>query len=218
MSPPQVATGSPNKGSNNFPMAKPRSDSKLLNLPPEAQERIYVWLTEGVGDESSTSYAAVREQIYLDYSLRVSKSALALFWQKVVAPRRLRLASEAAKGFTSVARGLGTNFEEAALAACQQKAFEILASEDPDPKDIFALFGSVLDAQKIALKREELSLKKDVFEVKTCELFLKWFKDEKAREIANSPVTNTEKIAQLRAAYFADVDALDQSGKVIIPE
>lgn len=164
MSAPPGATGSPNKGStNSLAMSKPRSDSKLLNLPPEAQERIYTWLTEGVGDASDTSYEAVREQIFLDYNLRVSKTALGLFWHKVVAPRRLRASAGAAQGLADVAKGHGIEFEAAALAGCQQKAFEICASENPDPKEVITFFGLVLDAQKIALKREDLALQRDKF-------------------------------------------------------
>ena len=144
-------------------MSKPRSDSKLLNLPPEAQDRIYTWLTEGVGDAADTSYAAVKEQIWLDYNLRVSRTALGSFWSKVAAPRRLRASANAAAGLVDVAKGHGVAFEEAALAACQQKAFELSASEKPDPKEVIAFFGLVLEAQKIALKKEDLALQRDKF-------------------------------------------------------
>jgi len=34
----------------------------------------------------------------------------------------------------------------------------------------------------------------------------------------NSQARNAEKIRQMRRAYFADVDALENSGTVIIPE
>jgi len=66
-------------------------------------------------------------------------------------------------------------------------------------------------------KEEELKLAKDKFERETCELFLKWHKDERAKEIANSNISNETKILQLRQTFFADVDALQQSGKVEIP-
>ena len=34
----------------------------------------------------------------------------------------------------------------------------------------------------------------------------------------NAPFDNREKIRQMREAYFADVDALMKSGKIILPE
>lgn len=144
-------------------MSKPRSDSKLLNLPPEAQDRIYTWLTEGVGEASDTSYAAVREQIYLDYNLRVSKTALGSFWSKVVAPRRLRASASAAQGLAEVANGQGVNFDAGALAALQQQAFELVASPEANPKTVIAFFKASLAAQKLALQREDLALQRAKF-------------------------------------------------------
>jgi hypothetical protein len=34
----------------------------------------------------------------------------------------------------------------------------------------------------------------------------------------NTPFDNTEKIRLMRLAYFADVDALEKSGKVVFPK
>ena len=34
----------------------------------------------------------------------------------------------------------------------------------------------------------------------------------------NTPFDNTEKIRLMRAAYFADVDALEKSGRIILPK
>jgi hypothetical protein len=51
-----------------------------------------------------------------------------------------------------------------------------------------------------------------------CGLFLKWLRNEKAREIAESPISNAEKIALLRQPLFADVDELEKSGEVALPE
>ena len=71
---------------------------------------------------------------------------------------------------------------------------------------------------KAAQKERELRLAEDKFQVTVCEKFLEWFKDAKAREIADSSVGNAEKIAQLRLEYFKDVDALQKSGKVVLPQ
>ena len=71
---------------------------------------------------------------------------------------------------------------------------------------------------KASQKERELRLAEDKFQVTVCEKFLEWFKDAKAREIADSSVGNAEKIAQLRLEYFKDVDALQKSGKVVLPQ
>lgn len=71
---------------------------------------------------------------------------------------------------------------------------------------------------KAAHKERELKVSEGKFQQATCEFFLQWFNDAKARDIANSTGSNAEKIAQLRQAYFKDVDALQASGKVKLPE
>ena len=70
---------------------------------------------------------------------------------------------------------------------------------------------------KAAHKERELRLAEDKFQIEVCEHFLAWFKDAKAREIAESTSSNAEKIAALRQAYFKDVDELQASGKVVLP-
>lgn len=76
-------------------------------------------------------------------------------------------------------------------------------------------FLSVLTAQtKAKFKEQELTLAYEKFAMESCALFLKWYADQKAREIAESNVSNADKITQLRQLYFADVDAL----KVELPE
>lgn len=71
--------------------------------------------------------------------------------------------------------------------------------------------------EKEAREGNKLGLDREKFEVQTCELFLKWFKDERTRQIANSQSSNAERIAQLRRVWFQDVDALDAANVVKIP-
>ena len=71
---------------------------------------------------------------------------------------------------------------------------------------------------KAAQKERELVLAEEKAQKDTCEFFLKWFSDKRAQEIATSSMSNADKIATLRKEYFKDVDALQQSGKVVLPE
>lgn len=75
-----------------------------------------------------------------------------------------------------------------------------------------------LKRRTVALKEEQLKLSREKFEVECCEKLLELVGDAKAREIAESTSTNAEKIAQLRQLYFADVDAMEKSGAVQLPE
>lgn len=68
------------------------------------------------------------------------------------------------------------------------------------------------------LELKKLELAQERFQVECCEKFLAWFKDAKAKEIAESSLGNSEKIAALRQEYFKDVDALQQSGTVKLPD
>ncbi len=72
--------------------------------------------------------------------------------------------------------------------------------------------------EELAVKREALKLSREKWETETCGKFLVWYGDKKAREIADGPGTNDEKIAALRAEYFKDVAAMEKSGDFQLPE
>lgn len=104
------------------------------------------------------------------------------------------------------------------LSEALQLIFEAKSAEQDDPKLYVALRGRRQFDRELDLREREVALKEDAFQVKTCELFLKWVKDHAALEIANSSATNAEKIAQLREHYLKDVDALEKSGEVVMPK
>ena len=146
-------------------MRKTRPDAILLNLPPDQQDRICDWLLEGVETDEGrdTSYRKVCEQIYLDFGVKTSETALRGFYQKVVAPKRLRRAADAAEEFGEDLQAEGGQFERAALAILKQKFFEVAACDRVDVEQLLA-FGSFLSGQqKLTLKREELKLSRDKF-------------------------------------------------------
>jgi hypothetical protein len=80
-------------------------------------------------------------------------------------------------------------------------------------------------AVELDLKRQaearagaEYKLNRERFEVLVCEKFLEWFRSDKARQIAEGSATNAEKIAAMRTEYFADVDAFEKSGNLVLPK
>ena len=93
-----------------------------------------------------------------------------------------------------------------------------------DLKQVVSAFSAVTQAESLGVDRQRLAqrerlvqLKEAEFQNKTCEQFLIWIKDQFAQQIAASSMDNGAKIAALREHYYADVDAMIKSGKVVLP-
>ncbi len=110
---------------------------------------------------------------------------------------------------------------EEIVGLLQPFALRLLAREEPAPELLRAVNRSLVGPFRWAgleVRRDRLGLLREKFECEFCDRFLKWLRDPKAREIAESPMSNSEKIALLRETLFADVDELEKSGEVILPE
>jgi hypothetical protein len=190
-------------------LRKPRSDSKLDALDLDQQQMLCEWLlTPGL------SYERIKEMVFKEFNVSTTASSLSSFYSSYVAAYLIQRRAQA----VGVAKELGAEvektpgqFSKATIDALEQKAFEFAQNPMVNPKDVKAIFSLVLKARDQEFDREK-------FAVATCETFLKWMKDEKAREIAAAPISNSEKISRLRQEYFADVDALEKSGAVVLPE
>ena len=55
------------------------------------------------------------------------------------------------------------------------------------------------------------------FQRETCELFMKWYFNKQTAEIMHNGASKTDQIEALRKTFFADVDALEKSGQVVLP-
>jgi hypothetical protein len=128
-----------------------------------------------------------------------------------------------------IAQASGGNMSEgllAILAGKIQTAIETLAEEPEldekgnptgyqlgDLVDSLAKVRSLeLDTQKTRLKEIEVShkgeviaLEKTKFQRQTCELFLKWFDDKRAREIAEGSATKETKVAEMIQLWFGQM-------------
>lgn len=78
-----------------------------------------------------------------------------------------------------------------------QAFFSALALEQQDAKAWYW-------TQQLALKRAALALEERKFRRETCELFLRWAEDRRAREIAAGSLSNAEKIERLGALMFGE--------------
>ncbi|HEX8310110.1 MAG TPA: hypothetical protein VF614_02260 [Chthoniobacteraceae bacterium] len=131
--------------------------------------------------------------------------------------------------------GKGNQLTEAATKMLAGAAFRFLREnpEKPDPlqlelfaKTILKIRGQDLDAESgrtkaahlertLAQKDRDFALQREKFIVTSCEKIMQAARDPKMREVVDdSKLTNAEKIAAIRHAYFADIDALE----VVLPE
>ena len=198
-------------------MRKPRSDSKLLNLPHHQQDRIVAWLLD-----EGLSYVDTKEQINLDFGVETSEAALGTFWERVCAPRQFARVAEASEAAPALAEGLENNFAATTEAYVRQHYFVLLASRYPDPEVVAIFAKQIADLEKTKLgykqleldrqkheetnrvKEETLALSQTRFRRDTCKLFLEWANNERAKEIAGSGATNAEKIEALGQAMFGE--------------
>jgi hypothetical protein len=196
-------------------MRKPNSTAKLLNLPEEQQSQLAEWLLDGM------PYHTAQEVVKKDFGVATSQRALSQFWQEVCGPallmRRRRAVSMADEVAQEAAKAPG-QFDTATIEALKQKAFELSIAPGANPKDVKSLFMLVLKARDQQHDEAKLKLDREKFETMTAEKMLDEALRDRAAEIANSNLSHADKIAAMRQAAFADVDALQASGEIKLPE
>lgn len=106
------------------------------------------------------------------------------------------------------------------LSAGLQSA--ILAEDDAGVaeavKNVSTLVNSLAGEHRAVTARKAVEESREQREIDSCEKFIEWMNNAKAREIVEANIPNADKIAALRKTFFADVDALQASGKVVLPE
>lgn len=194
-------------------MRKLRSDRKLNALTSEQSDMLWVWM-----GQAGVSYSSIRTRVKKEFGLDVSIRALSEWWAaraKEEQGERFIRAAKVANNIGSQAKKLPM-LTDALRSTLTQAAFD-LALSGADATKIHKFMSIVGGIDRAALDRAKLRLDVDKFQTSVCEHFLDWFADERAREIAESEAPKREKIAQLREAYFADVDAMQAEGEVSLP-
>ncbi|HXG49100.1 MAG TPA: hypothetical protein VNO52_15860 [Methylomirabilota bacterium] len=183
-------------------MKKPRSDSKLLRLPDDQQAQLAEWLLSGV------PYHQAREMVAKEFGVQVrSLNTFSRFWEQVCAPLLLLKRQRAVQTADAVAEEASKNpgrFDQATIDALKQRAFEQAISPGANPRDVKAIFSLVLKARDQEQAQQQLDLDRHKFARETCELFLRWYADRRAREIATGPETNAAKIERLGQLMFGE--------------
>jgi hypothetical protein len=94
-------------------------------------------------------------------------------------------------------RAANPNITQEELDRQGLKLFTLLSIRKRDTKSFVSLQRSQKD-------REALKLDQARFRRETCELFLQWAADQRAKDIAAGPASNAEKIEQLGALMFGE--------------
>jgi hypothetical protein len=140
---------------------KPRSDSKLKNLPEEQQAQLADWLLSGV------PYHAAKAMVQKEFGVSTGIAALHDFYETVCGPeliaRRHRAVTTADQVAEEAAHSPG-RFDAATIDALKQKAFELAINPGADPSAVKSLFALVLKARSQDLDERNLNLAREKFE------------------------------------------------------
>jgi hypothetical protein len=173
-----------------------------------AQEPVQAALTahfngEPIGDQNLTNWRQGEYQSWLGRRDRIQTTR--------------ELAGFAAK----LAEANGTSIAEGGAAIAAGKILELLEATTGqlNPEELGDLVGSLanlrgaeiaqgklkLEQQKLERKDQEIRLAEKKFRRQTCELFVEWADQARAREILASPGSNSDKIEALGQAMFGDL-------------
>jgi hypothetical protein len=132
---------------------KPRSDAKLLSMPPHYKEALIRWLTE-----DNLSYAEAKARLKEEYSVNTSTGALSQFYATQCFSLRYSQAREVADTVAEEMTLSPEKFDEATIALIKQKAFERAVAKDGNLDELAILAKMLHDSAKLRLKVQDQAL------------------------------------------------------------
>lgn len=186
---------------------KPRCDSRLKNLPEERQGEIADYAAE---------HGLVKCAAWLrDDGVATSKSALGEFLGWLQLRGQFREDESTAESLVEQLKKEVPALSEEQLDEMGQRTFSLLSIRRQDlggfVKVRSARSKAVLEREKLKLRevaekrlQESLGLQREKFQRETCELFLKWAEDKRAKGIVEKGVSNAEKIERLGELMFGE--------------
>jgi hypothetical protein len=168
---------------------KARPDSRLKNLPEERKEQIAEYA-------SQHSLADTVAWLKAD-GLVTSSAALSGFLSSYRLALQLKRNESTVESVLEQLKTSNPEMTEEQLFSAGQSFFSALAIETQDAK-AWAM------TQDLRIKTADLNLARQKFRRETCKLFLEWFEDKQAREVASSSATNADKINRLGQLMFGE--------------
>lgn len=126
---------------------KPRSDSKLDNLP----ELQFLELRDGLLNRTLKSYEEALSWLASECGVSSSAASLSAFYKRHCAPlvkERRQFAAIRAEALGDAMESDPVNWDTAIIEKTKQLAFEFLDSEDVDADSVKKLLDAILKAQK----------------------------------------------------------------------
>jgi len=174
----------------------------------EYAERLDEWFLAG------KTLAQAQEQLRLD-GVSVSLSRLSDWWSaRQTARQQEKLLAQIATGARQcqevekqLAISGGAPELETLIKLHRVLILKLSAEGNANP-ELLELVGQmmkpVIEFSKLEQKKRELELNEKRFQRETCELFVKWTADERAKAIASGTGTNSEKIERLGQLMFGE--------------
>lgn len=180
---------------------KPRADSVLKTLPEERQEAIADYLR-------SHSLAETRDWLKGD-GLKTSLTGLSEFFSWYQLRKQFSAFSSNAEEMVALLRQDRPELSEAKLQEYANSFFQLQALQTQNlghyVKLSSARHRATMSEKNYQLKKAELELNVAKFQRETCELFLSWYADQRAKDIAGASLGNAEKIEALGQLMFGDL-------------
>lgn len=186
---------------------KPRADSKLKTLPEERQDAIAEYAR---GHSLSDTLSWLRSD-----GLQTSAAALSGFLSWYALRAEYRQDEVTTEALLERLKEEMPELSEEQIDDLGQRTFSLLSIRRNDLEGFVSIRSArskaELEKAKIDLRKqaetrlqEGLNLQREKFRRETCELFLKWFEDKRAREIAGSSETFSDKLKQLDQLMFPE--------------
>jgi hypothetical protein len=180
-----------------------------LNLPQEQQEQIIGWLfTPGLRGKD------IKRLIKSEMDINTSEAAISDFWDKIAAPVLIARRAKAVKladDYGNAMESTPGRFDQATIGIVKQRIFQLASDPTADTKELALLLNLVLKAQANEsaataneLKARDVNLREKTFQRETCELFIKWYADERAKSIVEGPGDNDAKREKLGQMLFGE--------------
>jgi len=186
---------------------KPRCDSVLKNLPPERQREVIDLLNE-------KGLKQTKQHLAQD-GIKTSVGALSEFFSWWSLRQQFQLLEQDTVTMMELLRKQAPELSEEKVETYGNAFFQLEAIKQSDPKTFLnyrtARHKAKMDRLKfdqrekqIAQKDQQLALDEKKFQRDTCELFVTWAQDQRARQIVEGPESNDAKTEQLGQLIFGE--------------